>query len=348
MWSNKGKRAHGFIIHHLYGACCEDLRAATQRRSVALSAKPPRSSPAEPTEPRRKPARTRLDLLLTQRGLAPSRERARALIMAGEALVDGRAVTKAGELIAESATVTLASTPAELRYVSRGGLKLERALDTFALDPTAQICLDVGASTGGFTDLLLRRGASRVYAVDVGYGQLAWPLRTDPRVVVMERVNVRHLAALPEPIACAVIDVSFISLRLVLPRVAALLAPAAWVVALVKPQFEAGRAEADRGRGVISDPQAHRRVLRDLLRWLAEWPARAAADDTMAAPLTPLGLIVSPIAGRDGNHEYLLWLAPSAATQPGQATLAGEAGERAIEQVVAEALSGARVDGDTE
>jgi len=280
----------------------------------------------------------RLDLLLTQRGLAPSRERARALIMAGEALVDGRAVTKAGELVAETATVTLASPPAELRYVSRGGLKLERALDVFALSPADRACVDVGASTGGFTDVLLRRGARRVYAVDVGHGQLAWSLRTDPRVVVMERVNIRHMEALPELAGCAVIDVSFISLRLVLPRVSALLAPDAWVVALVKPQFEVGRAEANRGRGVISDPAAHRLVLRELLTWLAAWPARAAADASAGAPLTPRGLIVSPIAGRDGNHEYLLWLAPAAAA--GEALL-GEVGERVIEQVVAEALSGA-------
>ena len=266
--------------------------------------------------------------------------------MAGEALVDGRAVTKAGELVSVDAEVTLAAPPAELRYVSRGGLKLERALEAFALSPAGRVCLDVGASTGGFTDLLLRQGATRVYAVDVGHGQLAWSLRTDPRVVVMERVNIRHLAALPEAAECVVIDVSFISLRLVLPRVAALLAPDGWVVALVKPQFEAGRAEADRGRGVISDPAAHRRVLRELLAWLADWPARAteAHDASEAAtpltPLTPLGLIVSPIAGRDGNHEYLLWLAPTTTgASHAEQTLQGEAGERAIERVVAEALA---------
>ncbi|HZC04793.1 MAG TPA: TlyA family RNA methyltransferase [Ktedonobacterales bacterium] len=290
--------------------------------------------------PRHKVARQRLDLLLTQRGLAPSRERARALIMAGEALVDGRAVTKAGELVAETADITLASPPAELRYVSRGGLKLERALDSFALSPADRVCLDVGASTGGFTDLLLRRGARRVYAVDVGHGQLAWSLRTDPRVVVMERVNIRHMEPLPEPVECVVIDVSFISLRLVLPRVASLLASDGWVVALVKPQFEAGRAEADRGKGVISDPEAHRRVLRDLLRWIANWPAPEVPA------LTPLGLNVSPIAGRDGNHEYLLWLAPSSA-QAEQApdmrqALTGAAAAQAIERVVAEALGDAK------
>ncbi|MGH2502188.1 MAG: TlyA family RNA methyltransferase [Ktedonobacterales bacterium] len=319
-------------------------------RSVFLSVRASRADPAEPTQPaesgrraatsQRKPTRQRLDLLLTQRGLAPSRERARALIMAGEALVDGRAVTKAGEMVSATAEVTLATPPAELRYVSRGGLKLERALDTFALSPAGHICLDVGASTGGFTDLLLRRGATRVYAVDVGHGQLAWSLRTDPRVVVMERVNIRHLAALPEPAECVVIDVSFISLRLVLPRVAALLARDGWVVALVKPQFEAGRAEADRGRGVISDPAAHRRVLRELLVWLADWPARHAAEaneagggSEAATPLAPLGLIVSPIAGRDGNHEYLLWLARTPGLPdlaPAASLVDGEAVERAV------------------
>jgi 23S rRNA (cytidine1920-2'-O)/16S rRNA (cytidine1409-2'-O)-methyltransferase len=256
----------------------------------------------------RKPARERLDLLLVRRGLAPSRERARALIMAGEVLVDGRAASKAGELIAEDATLTLAGPSAELRYVSRGGLKLEHALDTFALDPAGLMCLDVGASTGGFTDVLLQRGARHVYAVDVGHGQLAWSLRTDPRVTVMERTNIRQVERLPELVDCAVCDVSFISLRLVLPHIAALLAPGGWAVTLVKPQFEAGRAEADRGRGVISDPAIHRRVLRDLLAWLAAWPERVARDETAAPPLVACGLTGSPIPGRDGNHEYLLWL----------------------------------------
>jgi 23S rRNA (cytidine1920-2'-O)/16S rRNA (cytidine1409-2'-O)-methyltransferase len=156
----------------------------------------------------------------------------------------------------------------------------------------------------------------------------------------MEQVNIRSLAALPEVVACAVIDVSFISLRLVLPSVAALLAPDAWVVALVKPQFEAGRAEASRGRGIISDPATHRRVLRELLAWLAEWFARGATDAASAGPpLTPLGLIASPIAGRDGNHEYLLWLAPSgAADQLGAIPLTGASAEAEIERIVTEAF----------
>jgi len=264
---------------------------------------------ARPAPARRKQPRERLDVLLTQRGLAPSRERARALIMAGEAHVNGKPASKAGELVALDATVELVGPNAELRFVSRGGLKLERALDAFALDPTGRVALDVGASTGGFTDVLLRRGARRVYAVDVGHGQLAWALRSDPRVVVMERTNIRHLASLPEPVDCVVIDVSFISLRLVLPAVAALLAPGGWVVALVKPQFEAGRAEADKGAGVIRDPGIHRRVLRELLAWLRDTPVGAAGNGAAESRrLIPRGLVASPITGRDGNHEYLLWL----------------------------------------
>lgn len=245
--------------------------------------------------------RERLDVLLFSRGLAPSRERARALIMAGDVRVGGQRVTKAGTLVAPDAAIELVA--AEARFVSRGGLKLERALTAFHLDPSGCVCVDVGASTGGFTDLLLQRGAAHVYAVDVGHGQLAWSLRNDPRVTVLERTNIRHLDALPELVNCAVIDVSFISLRLVLPRVASLLAPDGWVVALVKPQFEAGRAEADRGAGVIRDPAVHQRVLSDLLAWLEE-RLPAVAGRRLAAR----GLVASPITGRDGNHEYLLLL----------------------------------------
>src|SRR5207248_1764426 len=198
----------------------------------------------------------RLDLALVRRGLAPSRERARALIMAGQVCVDNHMLDKPGTLIPLDADCRIAEAPAELKYVSRGGLKLEKALDTFHLNPQGLVALDVGASTGGFTDCLLTYGAVRVYAVDVGHGQLAWTLRNDPRVVVMEHTNIRHLTSLPELIQCAVIDVSFISLRLVLPAVEALLVSAedTWVVALVKPQFEAGKAEADRVEGIISDP----------------------------------------------------------------------------------------------
>jgi 23S rRNA (cytidine1920-2'-O)/16S rRNA (cytidine1409-2'-O)-methyltransferase len=257
-----------------------------------------------PNSTKGRAARERLDVLLTQRGLAPTRERARALIMAGVVLADGREALKPGALTRTDAAIEIVAQPAATRYVSRGGLKLERALEAFQLDPAGRVCLDVGASTGGFTDVLLRAGARKVYAVDVGYGQLAWSLRTDRRVVTMERINIRALTLLPERVEVAVIDVSFISLRLVLPPVAALLSPDAWVVALVKPQFEAGRAEANRGGGVISDPDVHLRVLRDLLDWLGEWPARAPD----ALFLVPHGLVGSPISGREGNHEYLLEL----------------------------------------
>lgn len=239
----------------------------------------------------------RLDVALVRRGLAPSRERARAMIMAGQVYVGERLVDKPGTLVPLDAECRLAQAPAELKYASRGGLKLEKALDTFELDPSGRVALDVGASTGGFTDCLLQRGAKRVYAVDVGHGQLAWTLRNDPRVVVMEHTNIRHLTSLPEPVECAVIDVSFISLRLVLPAIVPLLAPQAWVVALVKPQFEAGKADADRGAGVISDPSVHERVLRELQDWIL-----------LHTPLSVRGLTDSPIYGREGNREFLLYL----------------------------------------
>lgn len=239
----------------------------------------------------------RLDIALVRRGLAPSRERARAIIMAGQVFVQDRLVDKPGTLVPPDAEFRLAQAPDELKYASRGGLKLEKALDTFGLNPSGLIALDAGASTGGFTDCLLRHGAKRVYAVDVGQGQLAWTLRNDPRVVVMERTNIRYLASLPEAMQCAAIDVSFISLRLILPAVAPLLAPGAWVVALVKPQFEAGKAEVDRGEGIISDPAVHRRVLQELEEWIPQH-----------TPLQVRGVTDSPIYGRDGNREFLLHL----------------------------------------
>lgn len=278
--------------------------------------------------------RERLDLLLVERGLAPSRERARALIMAREVRVDGQAATKAGTMVPRDAKCELVGPAAELRYASRGGLKLERALDAFHLDPGGCVCVDVGASTGGFTDVLLRRDAQRVYAVDVGRGQLVWALRTDPRVVVMDRTNIRHLEALPEPVDCAVIDVSFISLRLVLPQVATLLHPGSWVVALVKPQFEAGRAEADRGAGVISDPAVHRRVLRTLLETLSS-ADQAAAKQADGLVFAEKALIPSPITGREGNHEYLLWLE---AVEPHADVQRLTLGEDAVTAAVAEAF----------
>lgn len=239
----------------------------------------------------------RLDVALVRRGLAPSRERARALIMAGQVYLGDRLVDKPGLLVALDAVCRIAEASDELKYASRGGLKLEKALETFALDPSGLVALDIGASTGGFTDCLLKHGAKRVYAIDVGRGQLAWTLRNDPRVVVMEHTNIRHVTSLPEPIQCAVIDVSFISLRLVLPPIVPLLTPDAWVVALVKPQFEAGKAEVDRGAGIISDPAVHTRVLEELQAWIAAH-----------TPFQVQGLTDSPIYGRDGNREFLLHL----------------------------------------
>jgi 23S rRNA (cytidine1920-2'-O)/16S rRNA (cytidine1409-2'-O)-methyltransferase len=239
----------------------------------------------------------RLDIALVRHGLAPSRERARALIMAGQVLVGDRMVDKPGTLIPLDAECRLVKAPEELKYVSRGGLKLEKALTKFGLNPAGLVALDVGASTGGFTDCLLQHGAIRVYAVDVGQGQFAWKLRNDPRVVLMERTNIRYLTALPEPIQCAAIDVSFISLRLALPTIVPLLAPGAWVVALVKPQFEAGKAEADRGAGIISDPAVHSRILEELQEWIPQH-----------TPFHVQELTDSPIYGRDGNREFLLHL----------------------------------------
>jgi 23S rRNA (cytidine1920-2'-O)/16S rRNA (cytidine1409-2'-O)-methyltransferase len=240
----------------------------------------------------------RLDVLLVERGLAPSRERAQALILAGQVLVEGRAVVKAGTRVPAGAVVAIAAS--DHPYVSRGGIKLAHALDVFALDPTGKDALDIGASTGGFTDVLLQRGARSVVALDVGHGQLAWKLRTDPRVVVIEGVNARTLAPeqLPEghrSFDLVTIDVSFISLRLVLPAVPPLVRPGADIVALVKPQFEAGRREVGRG-GIVREPAVHARVLREV--------EEAAA----ACGLVTLGSTPSPIEGADGNREFLLHL----------------------------------------
>ncbi len=243
------------------------------------------------------PNKERLDVALVRRGLAPSRERARALIMAGQVYLGDRLADKPGMLAPLDAEYRIAGDSDELRYVSRGGLKLEKALHTFQLDPQGLVALDIGASTGGFTDCLLQHGAQRVYALDVGRGQLAWKLRNDPRVVVMEHTNMRHVTTLPEPIQCAVIDVSFISLRLILAPLAPLLTPVAWVVALVKPQFEAGKAEVDRGEGVISDPAVHTRVLQELQAWIAA-----------NTPFKLQGVTDSPIYGREGNREFLFYL----------------------------------------
>jgi 23S rRNA (cytidine1920-2'-O)/16S rRNA (cytidine1409-2'-O)-methyltransferase len=234
----------------------------------------------------------RLDALVHQRGLAESREKARRLILAGQVLVDGQVLDKAGRQVDELVEVEVRHG---LPYVGRGGLKLAEALDAFEIDPHGRVVADVGASTGGFTDCLLQRGAVRVYAIDVGYGQLHWDLRQDPRVVVMERTNARYLEELPEPIDLVVIDVSFISLRLILPMVKRWLNPEGDVVALVKPQFEAGADAVGKG-GVVRDVNTHREVLRDILGWASE-------EGWVVA-----GLMPSPITGAKGNIEFLAWL----------------------------------------
>ncbi|HEV8610437.1 MAG TPA: TlyA family RNA methyltransferase [Thermoanaerobaculia bacterium] len=237
--------------------------------------------------------RTRLDRLLVLSGLAPTREKAQALILSGAVSVDGRRVDKAGAPVEETAALAVAGPPHP--YVSRGGVKLEAALDHFRIDPCGLVCLDVGASTGGFTDCLLQRGAAKVYAVDVGYGQLDAKLRGDSRVAVRERVNARSLSRddVPEPVALAVIDVSFISTRLILPAVAPLLVKGGVVVVLVKPQFEAGRAEVGKG-GIVRSEDIRRRVVSEI------------ADAGAGLGLEPLGSIPSPIRGARGNEEFLL------------------------------------------
>jgi 23S rRNA (cytidine1920-2'-O)/16S rRNA (cytidine1409-2'-O)-methyltransferase len=237
----------------------------------------------------------RLDVALVERGLAASRERARALIMAGRVSVDGQVVTKAGASVGDVASVEVA-TP-DHPYVSRGGVKLAHALDDFGVDPSGRRALDVGASTGGFTDVLLQRGAASVIALDVGHGQLHWRLRTDPRVDVHEGVNARALtpADVPHPVDLVTIDVSFISLAHILPALPRFLVPGADVVALVKPQFEAGRDEVGK-HGIVSDPAVHDAVL---TRVTAE--ARTAGFSRVA--MTP-----SAITGATGNQEFFLHL----------------------------------------
>ncbi len=233
----------------------------------------------------------RLDTLLVERGLAESREKAQALILAGKVLVEGEVVSKPGTFIRPEARIEVKGS---LPYVSRGGLKLEFALKAFKVDPAGKVAIDVGASTGGFTDCLLQHGAARVYAVDVGYGQLAWKLRQDPRVVVLERTNIRYLESLPEPVDLATIDVSFISLRLVLPPVIRLMKPRAEILALIKPQFEAGREKVGRG-GVVRDPQVHKEVLESLV------------DYAHSLGLSTLGLVPSPLLGPAGNVEFFAY-----------------------------------------
>lgn len=246
-----------------------------------------------------KTPRVRLDQLLVERGLAETRSRAQALVLAGKVGVGegdaARRDRKPGDLLPVDAPVAIEDPEP---YVSRGGHKLAAALDAFGIDPSGLVCLDVGASTGGFTDVLLQRGASRVYALDVGRGQIAESLRRDPRVVSMERTNARGLTAttLPEAVALATIDVSFISLGLVLGPVASTLARGGRIVALVKPQFEAGRGRTD--HGVVRDPAVHREVL------------ERTVDAAQAVGLGTRDVIASPLLGPEGNREFLVHLAP--------------------------------------
>lgn len=244
-------------------------------------------------------ARLRLDQALVDRGLCASREQAKRAVMAGSVRVNGHPAGKPSQWIHAGDRVELLAGE---KFVSRGGLKLEHALTEFQIDPRGWTAIDLGASTGGFTDCLLQRGAARVFAIDVGQGQLAWKLRQDSRVVVMEKTNARHLtpASFPPPFApvdLIVVDCSFISLRTVLPPTGLLLRAGGRVIALIKPQFEAGKAEADRGRGVISDPAVHQRVLDELRAFIcAETPLRWGR------------LTESPILGPAGNKEFLVLL----------------------------------------
>jgi 23S rRNA (cytidine1920-2'-O)/16S rRNA (cytidine1409-2'-O)-methyltransferase len=239
--------------------------------------------------------RERIDTLLVRRGLVASREAGRARVLAGEVLVDDRPVNKAGSLVDSSSAIRFKSTAA--LYASRGGIKLAKALEEFQVAVEGKIALDVGASTGGFTDCLLQHGAARVYAVDVGYGQLDWKLRNDPRVVVFERVNIRYfdVGSLPCRVDVATVDVSFISLKLVLPVVKILLQPAGEAIALIKPQFEVGKGRVGKG-GVVRAAADHRQVVEEI--------AKTAADLSFYSQ----GVIESPLLGAKGNKEFLMHL----------------------------------------
>jgi 23S rRNA (cytidine1920-2'-O)/16S rRNA (cytidine1409-2'-O)-methyltransferase len=237
-------------------------------------------------------AKLRLDALLVERSLFASREQARAAVLAGDVTVSGRPASKPGTLVPDDAPIEVARRP---RYVSRGGEKLDHALDRFGIDVRGLVVADVGASTGGFTDCLIQRGAVRVYAIDVGYGQIDYRLRIDPRVVLLERTNIRYLTELPQPPDLAVIDVSFISLTKVVGPVRHLLRPGADIVALIKPQFEARRDEVGRG-GVVRDRETHARVIGRVAGWAIRNGLRVR------------GLTTSPILGGEGNKEFLIWL----------------------------------------
>ena len=258
----------------------------------------------------------RLDMLLVQRGLCDSRSRAQALIMSGEVYVAGQKCDKAGTAVDVEAEIEVRGN--HCPYVSRGGLKLEKALRDFGVDPTGYVCSDSGASTGGFTDCLLQKGAKKVFAIDVGYGQLAWSIRTDPRVVCMERTNIRYVTPedLGEPLDLSVVDVSFISLKIVLPAIQKLLKETGQVLCLIKPQFEAGKDKVGK-KGVVRDPAVHEEVLENFL--------------TLARELqfTVRNLTFSPVKGPEGNIEFLghLSLSPDGGIEPDVKALVAAAHE---------------------
>lgn len=255
-----------------------------------------------------KTPKRRLDLLLVERELASSRNQAQGLIMANQVSVNGSRVDKPGTRVPADAQISVAE---RMPYVSRGGYKLAAALQAFDISVKDAIVADVGASTGGFTDCLLQNGASRVYAIDVGYGQLAWSLRQDARVVVMERTNARHLERLPEKVQLVTIDASFISLTKILPTVMGWLIPKGDIIPLIKPQFEAGRRQVGKG-GVVRDPDVHRQVLSDVLCWAQNHG------------LAPQGLVRSPVTGPAGNIEFLAWLRNTSTPAPFDTDLAIE------------------------
>jgi 23S rRNA (cytidine1920-2'-O)/16S rRNA (cytidine1409-2'-O)-methyltransferase len=240
------------------------------------------------------PKKSRLDSLLVERGSFPSRERARRAIMAGEVRVGDHTITKSSELVAPDASIAIAPRP---QFASRGALKLAGALDFFRVDVRAKIALDIGASTGGFTDCLLQRGAAKVYAVDVGRGQLVWKIRNDPRVIVMEKLNARFLSRehIPEIVDLCVIDVSFISLTLILPNAFQLITPNGMILALIKPQFELQRKDVGRG-GIVRDPALHEKAQRKIIKFVE------------TSGNCVVGLVPSPIAGADGNQEFFICL----------------------------------------
>lgn len=265
----------------------------------------------------------RLDILVTERGLVESREKAKTLIMAGQVYVDGQKADKPGDTFSEDAAVEVRGKG--LPYVSRGGLKLEKAMREFGLQLQGRTCMDIGASTGGFTDCMLQNGAQRVYSVDVGYGQLAWSLRTDPRVVNLERTNARYLTReqVPEEIGFFSVDVSFISLTLILPAVRPLLAEHGQAVCLIKPQFEAGREKVGK-KGVVRDKAVHEEVIEKIRSFALE------------NGFSVLGLTFSPVKGPEGNFEYLIYLeraeAPSQGEQVPSAQQVVEESHRALDR----------------